>query len=111
MADPAPKNLRPTSSIPEPSIAALRRPTVAAWAVDALARDRPDAIESMLELAASLRDAQDDLDGPGLRELSSARRRLVMRLASEAVGLAEEADVRVSPAAREDVERTHQVLA
>ncbi|SDH80989.1 hypothetical protein [Agrococcus jejuensis] len=87
-------------------IAALRRPTVAAWAVDALARDRADDVERMLELAASLRDAQDDLDGAELRALSAQRRQLVGRLVAEAVAVAEAAGVRVSAAAREDVDRT-----
>lgn len=87
-------------------IAALRRPTVAAWAVDALARERADAVASMLDLAASLRDAQDDLDGPELRALSTQRRQLVARLTADAVAVAEAAGVRVSAAAREDVERT-----
>lgn len=87
-------------------IAAIRRPTVAAWAVDALARERADEVAEMLELAASLRDAQDDLDGPGLRALSTQRRRLVARLAADATALAEAADVRMSAAAREGVERT-----
>lgn len=87
-------------------IRALRRPTVAAWAVDAFARERRDEVARMLELAASLRDAQDDLDGAELRALSTQRRQLVARLAADAVGIAEAAGVQVSAAAREDVERT-----
>lgn len=87
-------------------IAALRRPTVAAWVVDAFARERSEEVARMLELAESLRAAQDDLDGPELRALSTQRRALVARLAADAVALAEDADVRVSAAAREDVERT-----
>ncbi|MFC7431136.1 MULTISPECIES: transposase [unclassified Agrococcus] len=87
-------------------IRALRRPTVAAWTVDALARERPGEVARMLELAASLRDAQDDLDGAELRVLSAQRRQLVSRLAADAVAIAETARVQVSAAAREDVERT-----
>lgn len=87
-------------------IAALRRPTVAAWVVDAFARERSEEVARMLELAESLRAAQEDLDGPELRALSTQRRALVARLTTEAVALAQAADVRVSAAAREDVERT-----
>ncbi|QCR18649.1 transposase [Agrococcus sp. SGAir0287] len=88
------------------AIRALRRPTLAAWVVDALAREQPDAVARMLGLAESLRDAQDELDGAELRALTTQRRALVARLAADAVDRAEAAGVRVSAAAREDVERT-----
>jgi hypothetical protein len=87
-------------------IKALRRPSVAAWVVDAFARERPESIARMLELAESLRAAQDDLDGAELRALSTQRRTLVARLADDAVSVAEAAGVRVSASARQEVERT-----
>ncbi|GAA2175137.1 hypothetical protein GCM10009846_23850 [Agrococcus versicolor] len=87
-------------------IKALRRPSIAAWAVDAFARERPQSIARMLELADALRAAQEDLDGPELRALSTQRRTLVARLADDAASVAEAAGVGVSAAAREEVERT-----
>ncbi|MFC8682834.1 transposase [Microbacterium ureisolvens] len=82
----------------------LRKPTVAAWAVNLLARD--GQLADAVELAAALREAQDDLDAAELSRLSRQRRQLVAALAKQAVGLAEEAGGSLSAAAREDVEKT-----
>ena len=40
-------------------IAALRRPTVAAWLVNVLVRQRPELVDELFELGESLRAAQD----------------------------------------------------
>ena len=85
-------------------IKALRKPTASAWAVDLLARE--GQLAEALELAAALREAQDDLDGAELTRLSRQRRQLVAALATQAVGLAEERGVAISAAARADVEKT-----
>jgi hypothetical protein len=85
-------------------VKALRKPTVAAWAVDRLARE--GQLAEALELAAALRDAQDDLDAAELSRLGRQRRALVAALATQAVELAKDAGVAVSGAARDDVEKT-----
>lgn len=85
-------------------VKALRKPTVAAWAVDLLARE--GQLAEALELSAALREAQDDLDAAELSRLGRQRRQLVAALASEAVKLAKDAGVAISAAAREDVEKT-----
>lgn len=85
-------------------VKALRKPTVAAWAVDLLARE--GQLGEALELSAALREAQDDLDAAELSRLGKQRRQLVAALANEAVTLAKDAGVAVSAAAREDVEKT-----
>lgn len=85
-------------------VKALRKPTVAAWAVDRLARQ--GQLAEAFELAAALREAQDDLDAAELSRLGRQRRQLVAALATEAVHLAKEGGVAVSPAAREEVEKT-----
>jgi hypothetical protein len=82
----------------------LRKPTVAAWAVDRLARQ--GQLADALDLAAALREAQEDLDAAELSRLSRQRRALVAALAKQAVDLAKDAGVTVSAAAREDVEKT-----
>ena len=82
----------------------LRKPTVAAWAVDRLARE--GQLAEALELAGALRDAQDDLDAAELSRLGRQRRALVAALATQAVELAKDAGVAVSGAARDDVEKT-----
>ena len=83
---------------------ALRKPTVAAWAVNLLARE--GQLGDALELAAALREAQDDLDAAELSRLSRQRRALVSALATQAVDLARERGVAGQAAAREDVQKT-----
>lgn len=85
-------------------VKALRKPTVAAWAVNLLAQD--GQLADAVELSAALREAQDDLDAAELSRLSRQRRALVAALAGQAVSLAEDAGAKVSAAAREDVEKT-----
>jgi hypothetical protein len=83
---------------------ALRKPTVAAWTVNLLAGG--GQLGEALELSAALREAQDDLDAAELSRLGRQRRQLVAALAAQAVGLAKDAGVAVSAAARDDVEKT-----
>jgi len=85
-------------------VKALRKPTVAAWVVNRLAGE--GVLSEALELAAALREAQDDLDAAALSRLGRQRRQLVAALATQAVALAKEAGVSVSSAARDDVEKT-----
>jgi hypothetical protein len=73
-------------------IAALRKPTVAAWLVNRLALKRPDLVGGLAELSGSLRTAQRELRGEKLRELARQRRELVTSLVDEARRLAVEAD-------------------
>ncbi|MCH6231959.1 transposase [Microbacterium sp. CFH 31415] len=82
----------------------LRKPTVAAWTVNLLARG--GRLGEALELSAALREAQDDLDAAELSRLGRQRRALVAALATQAAGLAKDAGVAVSAAARDDVEKT-----
>jgi hypothetical protein len=73
-------------------LAALRKPTVAAWLVNLLAVRRPDLLDELVELAAALRAAQRDLQGEQLRELSVQRRQVVSALVAEARRLAVEVE-------------------
>lgn len=85
-------------------VKALRKPVVAAWAVNLLARE--GQLADALELSAALREAQDDLDAAELSRLGRQRRQLVAALAAQAVSLAQDAGVTVSAAAAVDVEKT-----
>lgn len=58
-------------------IAALRRPTRAAWVVNRLSRENPELTAEFATLADQLRSAHLALDGAQLRELSKERRRLI----------------------------------
>jgi hypothetical protein len=85
-------------------IAALRKPTRAAWVVNSLARADPGAAGRLAALAASLRAAEQAKDGRRLRELSAERGSLIDSLTSQALAAAGVAD---APAGlREEVTAT-----
>lgn len=73
-------------------LAALRKPTVAAWLVNLLALRRPELIDELVELSTALRSAQRGLRGEQLRELSTQRRQVVSALVNAAQRLAVEDD-------------------
>jgi hypothetical protein len=70
------------------AIAALRKPTRAAWVVNRLARADPDAPARLAALSAALRDAERAKDGPRLRELSAERGSLIDALTARALAAA-----------------------
>jgi hypothetical protein len=86
------------------AIKALRKPTVAAWAVNLLVRD--GQLGQAVELSQALHEAQDELDSAELARLGKQRRALVAGLARRAAELAKAAGTTLSPAARDDVEKT-----
>jgi hypothetical protein len=65
-------------------IAALRRPTRAAWVLNRLARAQPQLARDFAELGARLRTAHENLDGAQLRELTRQRRQLIDQTAVQA---------------------------
>lgn len=76
-------------------VKALRRPTVAAWAVDAVARDQAGDLSSLLRAGEDVASAQRQVaEGGGadrLREATEGRRALIDRLvraAAQALGAA-----------------------
>jgi len=86
------------------AVKALRKPTVAAWAVNLLAAH--GELGEAIALSAALHEAQEELDGAELSRLGKQRRALVAALARQAVDLAQQQGVAVSAAARDDVEKT-----
>lgn len=85
-------------------VAKLRKPTVAAWAVNLLVRD--GQLGEAVELSRALHEAQDDLDAAELARLSTQRRQLVSALARRAGDLADTAGTPLSPAMSDAVEKT-----
>jgi hypothetical protein len=69
-------------------LAALRKPTVAAWLVNLLALRKPELIDELVELSTALRTAQRSLQGDALRELTAQRRQVVSALVASARRLA-----------------------
>jgi len=66
------------------TIGKLRKPTVAAWLVNALVLSDPSVVDRLAELGDRLRDAQGRLDTGRLRQLSAERREVVDRLTAQA---------------------------
>lgn len=85
-------------------IKALRKPSVAAWAVNLLVRRESGQIDQVLELAAGLRAAAESLDGEELRTLTRQRRQLTAALTTTARTLAREHGVRLTEATADQVE-------
>jgi predicted ribosome quality control (RQC) complex YloA/Tae2 family protein len=90
------------------AVKALRRPAVAAWAVNLLGRHRSELLTQVVSLGDSLRQAQSQLQGDELRELTRQRRRLVAAVTAEARAVAESEGQRLSDAAVRQVEETLQ---
>lgn len=85
-------------------IAQLRKPTVAAWAVNLLVRD--GQLGEAVELSRALHEAQDDLDAAELARLGRQRRQLVTALARRAGELAAAEGTPLSGAMIDAVQKT-----
>jgi hypothetical protein len=84
-------------------IAGLRKPTRSAWVVNRLVRADPQVASRLAALAAELR-AEPSMDGTRIRELTTARGRLVDELTRQALQVS---DLPAPPAAlREEVTAT-----
>jgi hypothetical protein len=75
---------------------AMRKPTVAAWVANLVARELPDELDDLLALGDEFREATADLDGERLRELTPKRHKLLDTLASNATRLAEKQGQKIS---------------
>jgi hypothetical protein len=87
-------------------ISALRKPTVPAWLVNLLAREASDELGGLLQLGEQLREAQSQLVGPRIKELSQQAHAAVQGLSRRVAELAESRDQAVTPAVDRDVEQT-----
>ncbi|MBT2484578.1 MULTISPECIES: transposase [unclassified Microbacterium] len=84
----------------------LRKPSVAAWVVNVFAQERREQLQQALQLAAELREAQEDLDAAALAKLGRERRVLTRHLAETAAELAAPRGERITPATIEAVEQS-----
>jgi hypothetical protein len=85
-------------------VKALKKPSVAAWAVNLLVRREGDQIDQVLALGEQLRAAAESMAGEELRALTRQRRQLTNALAGTARDLAREQDVRLTSAVVDQVE-------
>ncbi|MEV6576203.1 hypothetical protein [Streptomyces sp. NPDC051577] len=92
-------------------IAALRKPTLAAWCANLLARADEAQARRLLELGQALREAHRTLAGEELRELSGRQHVVIAAMARQARVLAGEAGQPVSEGVQHEVEQIlHAVL-
>ena len=87
-------------------VAALPRPTVAAWLLNQLARRRTAAVGQLVDLGAELRAAQDSLDGEQLRALTRQRHQVVRAFSRQVADLGNELGRPVSGTVAGQVEET-----
>lgn len=91
-----------------PEVKQLRRPTLPAWSINLLVREKPEVVEEFLALGEGLRSAQQALQGDELRRLASQRQQLVSGLVAQARRLAAGAGHPLNGAAQAEVEATLQ---
>lgn len=84
----------------------LRRPTQAAWLVNALWRDSRGEVEELLALSDDFGAAMAAGDGKQLQALTASRRELEGRLVQRAASLASEADLPASADMLREVQET-----
>ncbi|WP_168583050.1 hypothetical protein [Gephyromycinifex aptenodytis] len=88
------------------AISALRKPTVAAWALNALVLERPVDIEAFVEFAARLRQAQSTLDARAMRDLREEREAVLGAVLTGVEFVAERHERPLTPAVVDEVRMT-----
>ena len=88
------------------AIAALPKPSAAAWLVNQIVRADPDAVAGALALGPDLRAAQAAFDRDALRTLGSRRREVLSELAESARRVSADRGRPLSSAIADDVEQT-----
>lgn len=88
------------------AIGKLRRPALAAWAVNLLARDDAAGLARLLALGEELREAHQQMRGEALQRLSRQRHDLLAALARRACQLATDAGHSLGAEAAEQVAQT-----
>ncbi|MFA6574957.1 MAG: hypothetical protein WCS84_06000 [Nocardioides sp.] len=87
-------------------VKALKKPSLAAWVVNLLVRREGEQVDRILEVGASLREAQAAMSGDDLRALTRQRRQVTAAITQQARSLASEAGVKVTSAVADQVEAT-----
>jgi hypothetical protein len=92
------------------AVGALRRPTVAAWAVNHFVRSHPDELEELRSFAELLREAQRTLDADQLRVLGRERARRVDALTERIAEVSAEDGQSLGPSVADEVRGTLTAL-
>ena len=92
------------------AVRGLPKPSVAAWALNMLARHRPEVPARLDELGARMRAAQDSLDAAALRELGRERRTMLADAVDTVRSVARAQGRSISDAMASDVEETLRAM-
>lgn len=92
------------------SIGALRKPTVAAWAVNHFVREHADELEEFRSFAELLREAQRSLDADQLRVLGRERSKRVDAIADRIAEVAAAEGQKLGPGVAQEVRDTLTAL-
>jgi hypothetical protein len=84
-------------------IGKLRKPSLAAWAVNLTARTAPDVVAALIDLGEQMRSAQSRLDTAALSAMRGERDAAVDAFVRAAVEAVSDAGRTLSPAAQQDV--------
>lgn len=84
----------------------LRKPSLPAWVVNMMMRHQGEEMAQVLALGASLRQAQAELDGEALRELTRQRRQLTAAVTHQGRVLAGQLGQKVTEAVADQVQAT-----
>lgn len=88
------------------AIGALRKPTRSAWLVNLLARETPEGLQRLDELAGRMAVAHQGLDLAALRALGAERQRLVDALTADAVAAGSARGYQATEAVRSEISQT-----
>ncbi|WP_246257639.1 hypothetical protein [Amycolatopsis anabasis] len=86
----------------------LRKPTLAAWLVNQVAREHPGEVDRLVSLGAELRAAHQDLAGDKIRALSKQRNELIQGLRERAWSIARKAGQGVGEAIARQLDDTFE---
>ncbi|MEU9702918.1 hypothetical protein [Streptomyces sp. NPDC047981] len=86
-------------------IAALRRPTLAAWASNRFVRERPEQVRRLLALGETLQEAHRLLDPTTFREAAGQQGKVIAAEVRATAALAEEAGHPLSASVQQEVEQ------
>jgi hypothetical protein len=93
------------------AVKTLRKPTVAAWALNQLARERSKEVDRLLAAGEELRGAQEELlaggDRSAFQEAAARERELVAKLSADAAALASESGERAGGLQEKVAETLH----
>jgi len=88
------------------TVAALRKPTVAAWAVNLAVREHPESVDRLTDLATRMRRATERLDGAAIQALGRERTTVIDGLVAATAESAAQAGQPLSPAVVREVGAT-----